>query len=84
MAYEEDKDILLENLGDIGGGMFAEIRRYDAKDGEQGHPKLRVSKRVGKKDRTVKVVSLPLDCEPVQLLGNFLVSFAEKLDAEEG
>jgi hypothetical protein len=70
MAYEEEKDEVIEELGPIGGtGLHGEVRAYDG-----GLAKLSVYRLVGKdKDKRRQVFRLGFD--EITELGEFLVQF---------
>ena len=72
MAYDEEKDVLIEDLGPIGDtGMFAEVRCYDPEEG--GQNKLSVKRLVGKdKDKVRQVCRITLD--EAWELGKFIVA----------
>lgn len=84
MAYDKDKDVLVEDLGNIPNtDLHAEVRCYD-----EGEKKLSVYRAVGKdKDKKRQVFRLPYS--EITELGEFLVEFTathgtgEEPEAEE-
>ncbi len=71
MAYERDKDVMVEDLGSIPNtDLHAEVRSYD-----EGEKKLSVYRLVGKeKDKRRQVFRLPY-AEVIEL-GEFMVEFS--------
>ena len=73
--YNAEKDVLIEDLGQVGEtGLFAEVRRYDNKDGEPGVTKLSVYRVFGKAgDKRKALFRLPYN--EVTEFGEFMVEF---------
>jgi hypothetical protein len=77
MPYDETKDVVLHDLGQIPNtDMKAAIRQYDG-----GQLKLSVTREVGKKTKTVQVFRLPLT--EVVNLGEFMVEVSAKYGTGE-
>lgn len=78
MAYEQDKDVLVEVVGPVADTeMIGEIRQYDG-----GDKKLAIYRVYGKnKDKRTQVLRLPLDT--ITVLGEYLVEFTSKYGTGE-